>query len=328
MVAKKVKTTLAITGGSIASAVVVALLVVSGTCEETAEAGESTEERRERRRAEARAEREQFQREMEERSKRLDDVLSSMPAIQHVEPAPPPRVRKVRRWVWESPAETRSKLWNVPETEDTVATATGLFRICMTEADGSENDCRGIWQVLNNIRSSKCERGRIRRITECDESGETLLSVMRRAQKFALGVVPPRSRRTRWITDLGLPCAQPASYPGSERQWASQYSRPCSEAVTLVNGLVSGEDTKRSVPGRPIAWGGRCESRGGACDDPLACARGLIRIKGTDTLNAFWRRPRTPDEIEPICKELGFGRETTGDEVVQAPVKAPETGAI
>jgi hypothetical protein len=254
--------------------------------------------------------------------------MLAQPIVHAPQPEPQKRPpRKVRRWVWESPAETRSKLWNVPHEEDIVATQTGLFRICMTEADGNEADCIGIWQVLNNIRSSSCERGRIRRITECDEDGETMLSVMRRAQKFALSVVPPRSARTRLSTHLELSCEQPASFPGSDRQWQSQYSRGCTETVALVKALTGGE-RRRSVSGRPIAWGGRCESRGGACDDPLACSRGLIRIKGADTLNAFWRRPRTPDEIEPICRELGFGRETTRPEVVQAETAAPEVGAI
>jgi hypothetical protein len=219
-------------------------------------------------------------------------------------------VRQVRRWVWESPAETRSKLWNVPETEDTLTVATGLLRICMTEADGHENDCIAIWQVLNNIRSSKCDRDRIRRITECDEDGETLLSVMRRAQKFALGVVPPRSQRTRWIAELELTCEQPESYPGSNSQWASQYVRRCGETSDLVQRLVAGQHVDPVIRGaRAIAWGGRCESGTGACDDPLACARGLARIPNTNTANAFWCRPGSSgcaSVIDPICHELGF----------------------
>jgi hypothetical protein len=194
----------------------------------------------------------------------------------------------------------------VPETEDAVATATGLLRICFTEADGHEPDCIGIWQVLGNIRSGSCDRNRIRRITECDEDGETLLSVMRRAQKFALGVVPPRSRRTRWITDLELTCEQPDSYPGSERQWASQYARPCASTSDLVQRLVSGRAVRPVIRGvRAIAWGGRCEDERGACDDPLACERGLVRIRGLDPRphNAFWRRARSPEEIDPICRD-------------------------
>jgi hypothetical protein len=335
MVARKVKTTLAITGvGSLVSLVVVACLSLGGACEETAEAGERTfEDRREQRRAAAQAERERFRAEFERReqasARRIEEMISKRP-MPNVAPRPETKrnVRKVRRWVWESPAETRSKLWNVPRTEDSIATQTGLLRICMTEADGHEADCRAIWQVLNNIRSSGCDRGRIRRITECDEGGETILSVMRRAQKFALGIVPPRSARTRWITDLELDCEQPETFPGSSRQWESQYSRGCSKTVALVRGLVSGEDRGRGIRGRPIAWGGRCEARGGACDDPLACSRGLIRIQNDETLNAFWRRPSNPNEIEPVCRELGFGRETEGDEVVQADTPRPEVGAI
>ena len=330
MVAKRVKTTLAITGiGSLASVAAVTFLVVGGTCEETAEAGEFFEERRERRQAEARVERERILQDEEERSRRLDERLADRPERLEVQPVPAPRVRKVRRWVWESPAETRSKLWNVPQTEDTVTTATGLLRICMTEADGHEDDCIAIWQVLNNIRSRSCDRQRVRRITECDEDGETLLSVMRRAQRFALGVVPPRSRRTRWIASLELTCEQPESYPGDARGWVRQYGRSCGNTSTLVQRLVVGQNVQPVIRGaRAIAWGGRCESRGGACDDPIACSRGLIRIRGLSTLNAFWRRPRTPDEIEPVCRELGFGRQPVGDEVAQADAERPEVGEI
>jgi hypothetical protein len=215
-----------------------------------------------------------------------------------------PPVRKVRRWAWESPGETRSKLWNVPLSDDTVATATGLLRICMTEADGDERDCVAIWQVLNNIRSSKCDRARIRRITECDAEGETLLSAMRRAQKYALGVVPPRSRRTRWIAALELDCEQPADYPGSVKQWRSQYERQCASTSKLVRKLVDGEHVAPVIRrARAIAWGGRCEDPRGACDDPLACERGLVRIRGTETHNAFWRRARSQEEIDPICQD-------------------------
>jgi hypothetical protein len=226
--------------------------------------------------------------------------------------------RKVRRWVWESPADTRARVWNLPEEESDEAAATGLLRICLSEADGSYNDCVAIWQVLRNIRSRSCDRRRVRRITECDDDGETMLSVMRRAQRHAMGVSKARSSRTRWIREVTLGCEQPPSWPHSARMWQRQYGRSCSETAALARRLISGDNVAYVIRGvRPITWGGRCESGRGACDDPLACARGLIRIQGVDTLNAFWRRPRTPGEVDPICAGLGYGSTQDVDGVAQ-----------
>jgi len=220
--------------------------------------------------------------------------------------------RKVRRWVWESPAETRAAIWNIPEEHSVASAVTGLLRICISEADGQERDCIAIWQVLNNIRSSKCDRGRIRRITECDAEGETLLSVMRRAQRVAMGVSPARSRRSQWISELTTSCDRPASYGRDQEHWERQYRSTCESTVSLAQRLVGGEHVAPVIRGvRPITWGGRCEHDNGACDDPLACARGLARVPNTDTANAFWCRIGSrgcSSEIDPVCRQLGFGR--------------------
>jgi len=225
------------------------------------------------------------------------------------------RERVLRRWAWESPVETRARLWNVPERTSAAATATALLRICMAEADGAERDCVGIWQVLQRIRRRTCDRALNAMITECDERGETLLSAMRRAQRYATGTVPPRRRRTVWIAELELECAQPPSWPAGSRQWARQYSRSCARTAALARRLVAGERVEPTVVGvQPITWGGRCEDGRGACDDPIACARGLARIPGTGTLNAFWCRPGTPGcsaTVDPICEELARRREGT-----------------
>lgn len=226
--------------------------------------------------------------------------------------------RRVRQWVWESPSDTRARIWNLPEQDSAEADATGLLRICLSEADGSYNDCVAIWQVLRNIRSRSCDRRQVRRITECDEDGETLLSVMRRAQKSVMGMSKARSVRTRWIREVTLACSQPASWPHSEQMWQRQYGRSCSETATLAQRLIAGDNVEYVIrDARPITWGGRCESGRGACDDPLACARGLIRIQGVDTLNAFWRRPATPGEVDPVCVELGYGNPQDDEEVAQ-----------
>jgi hypothetical protein len=306
--------------------------------EATAEAAETPDEFGRRLQQEMEESSRRFEERMEEHRRRADERRAEheaqMAAALRKQAEQHGKRRKVRRWVWESPAETRAKLWNVPQTEDTVTTATGLLRICMTEADGHEADCIGIWQVLNNIRSSGCDRRRIRRITECDEDGETLLSVMRRAQRFALGVAPPRSARTRWIAQLELTCVQPEDYTGSERQWASQYARPCAETSDLVQRLVAGRHVRPVIRGaRAIAWGGRCENDRGACDDPLACSRGLARIPGLETHNAFWCRPGSPGcspTIDPICAQFARPQPqpTSAEEDGEAAPSPPASAAI
>lgn len=240
---------------------------------------------------------------------------------------PESRIRKVRRYVWESPAETRGKLWNIPEGEGDEQTLTAFLRVCISEADGYYHDCIGIWQVIKNIRRSKCERGHVRRITECEEYTkrdgtqglrETYLSVMKRASKSVLGVVPPRSARSRWVSELELDCKQPPSWPANENQWDSQYgSKRCPRVVELGRYLIKNELPPRRpgvsfqwLPGRPITWGGRCENKRGACDDRIACSRGLARVEQDLTHNAFWCRPGTPGcrrDADPICQQLGYG---------------------
>lgn len=333
--AGRVKTTLAITGCGVAvglAAVVVG--IVNSSCEKTAEAqGESIEQRRAKLVAEARAERERFRTQQQQWDRRFD--AATVERTRFVPPVlverPRKQTRNVRRWTWESPSETRARIWNIPSTDDAASTATGLLRICMSEADGSEADCIGIWQVLNNIRSSGCDRQRIRRITECDENGETLLSVMRRAQKYALGVMPARSRRTQWISELELGCEQPGSFPGSERDWRHQYGRSCPSTAALAKSLVAGEEFEPVFRGaQPITWGGRCETRTGACDDPLACQRGLARIQNEATHNAFWCRPGSrgcSSTIDPICLGLGHGRQSTEDETLDGVLEMIEVGA-
>ena len=295
------------------AAAVVASIAPFVVCEETAEAGEA-EQARQRRREEARAMSEKIRQEMEEWNREFDAKMERF-ARESVErraeldaahearrnDQPPPR--KVRRWTWEAPAETRARTWNIPASETEDAVVTGLLRICTSEQEGSEDDCLGIWQVLQNIRARSCDRRQYRRITECDEHGETMLSVMRRAQRFALGVAPPRSRRSMWISEMEQSCEMPPSYPDGETIWSRRHRTHCERTVTLARRLVGGETRGRITEARIIAWGGRCEDPQGACDDPLACSRGLVRVRGLETANAFWRRATSPDEIDPICRQ-------------------------
>lgn len=219
--------------------------------------------------------------------------------------------RSIRRFKWESPADTRARLWNVPKEESDEATATAFLRVCISESDGYIADCLGIWQVIKNIRNRKCNREYIRRITECDDNGETLLSVIRRASKYVVGVVPPRSRRQAWIANLELSCEKPKGWVGTDKQWKLQYqNRRCPKVAKLAQELVAGKsDFEWPVRGAyAITWGGRCESGKGACDDDIACSRGLARLY-TDTKNAFWCSPGSAgcsDDIDPVCLKRGF----------------------
>jgi len=222
----------------------------------------------------------------------------------------PRRPHPIRRWPWESPGETRARLWAIPAEETATATATALLRVCTSEADfDGDRDCVGIWEVVQNVRSRGCRREVLPRITECGSDGETALSALRRLQRVVLGMVPPRSLRSRWIGELELDCRRPPSFPEGEARWDARERPRCERLVELVRELASGESARRVTRGAwAIAWGGRCEDAGGACDDPLACARGLARIPGTATRNAFWCRPGSQgcaEDLDPVCYQLG-----------------------
>lgn len=286
-------------------------------------------EERAARRAEAQAEAKRSREEWAARDRERDERWAKMEADaererQELEEAlanrPPPKKRRIRRFRWESPAETRGKLWNIPEEESEHATLEAFLRVCIAEADGNPQDCVGIWQVVKNNRRRSCDRGMIRRITECIEGeGETFLSALRRHQRHVLGYIKARNKRAVWIGRMTIDCENPPEgFPGStedERltQWDARYQKRCSQTVELGRHLMKGElppsrpgQRLSWLPYRPITWGGRCESGRASCDDQIACARGLNRIPETDTLNAFWCRPGKrgcPDGIDPICQE-------------------------
>lgn len=223
------------------------------------------------------------------------------------------RKRKITRFRWESPAAARGRIWNVPTEESEEATVEAFLRICLSEADGSVRDCVGIWQVLKNIRMRSCNRGYVRRITECDENGETMLSTMRRAQRHILGMIPARNRRAAWIRQLKTDCEPPPAWTGSENQWDGYYQKKCQDTIALAKTLMEGElppsvpgHRVAWLPGRPITWGNKCKKNNDACDDVIACRRGLARIPNTKTHNNFWCRPGTPrcrNDVDPICRQ-------------------------
>jgi len=253
------------------------------------------------------------------------------------------RARRLFSFAWESPPETRGKAWNVPEgdTSPEEATLTAFVRICIAEADGYLQDCVGIWQVMKNIRRRSCERGHVRRITQCEEGGgETLLSVMRRAQPHILAMpgYKLRNDRAAWIRNVTTDCENPPEgWGGTENQWDARYgSKRCPHVVELGQYLMKGKLPPDRpgvdlewLPGRPITWGGRCETKRASCDDQIACQRGLARVTGgPDTKNAFWckigqRGCRTTPE--PVCVALGYGSgEDATDDATEAASAAME----
>jgi hypothetical protein len=239
------------------------------------------------------------------------------------------RNHRVLRWAWRDPADVLAETWNVPEASSEQAQATGLLRIWANEVGwANERDMIGIWQVILNIRARHCDRERSTAITECANGEETALSAMRRASRTPMGLRPPRSSRKQWIRHVELECQEPEGWH-QLMPWSYLQER-CKSAAVLAITLVHG--SARSItPATIIAWGGRCEvscinpsdrstcTSHGACDDHLACRRGLARVPNTETDNAFWCRPGTracPDWIsgddglrysDQICANLHVG---------------------
>lgn len=312
--------------------VVISVFVPFMTCEEEAQA--TPAQIRAERRAKARQVHEELRREDErglrERDERwakidADSAAARVKLEADFAARPKAKRRKVRRFKWESPAETRGKIWNVPDGDSEEAVLTAFLRVCMAEADGNPQDCVGIWQVVRNNRRRTCNRGMIRRITECDENGETFLSALRRHQRHVLGYIKARNKRAIWIGKLTLDCENPPDefLAGQSEQkrldyWDGRYQQRCSQVVSDARYLIKGElppsrpgRRLRWLPGHPITWGGRCETKKASCDDRIACARGLARIEGIKTLNAFWCQPGRPgcrDDQEPVCVQLGYGK--------------------
>jgi hypothetical protein len=228
-------------------------------------------------------------------------------------------------------------LLNLPQEE---AEATALLRICGSEIEwANERDCIGIHQVAQNIRVDDCDNTRFspharKRITQCRmrdgslavpgvrevlDGEETLLSAMLRLSGRAIGVDEARSARGRWISQVTLACDVPLGFP-ERLDWDGRRRERCNAAVTLVRGLVSGDiQRKISNTAHPIAWGGRCEDHcddpadpstcrsTGACDDSIACRRGLARIPDTNTGNAFWCSVGSQgcsSEADPVCAQF------------------------
>ncbi len=183
----------------------------------------------------------------------------------------------------------------------------GLLRICVSESGFfSPQDCVGIWQVIKNTRSRSCS-AHIRKITGCNADGETYLSVMRRHSPISMGQRPAPTARKRYIQRLTVNCEEPPGFESAtgNANW-ERYREACLELAQLARALVTGTAHRRFPVPSVIAWGGRCEVQGGACDDAIACSRGLARVDSA-TRNAFWCTPgaRGCEAVrDPLCAQF------------------------
>lgn len=218
--------------------------------------------------------------------------------------------------------------WDLLKLSQNEAEATALHRICAREVSwNSLQDCLGFYQVVESTRSRRCDNTRIasvpmgRRISQCrdkstgevfsvspntrrDNAEETMLSAFRRHSARSVGALPPKWPSRRWVQELSLDCQKPRSWP-RRWPWNDHVIDKCKASAKQATRLAA--DGGRLFAGvLPRAWGGRCENEGGACDDHIACSRGMARIP-SDTLNAFWcnvGEKGCSATIDPVCMDL------------------------
>ena len=247
---------------------------------------------------------EEWRREYEEEERKIAARSAEVLKTHKLAPRKAER-RSVRRWAWKSPFQAVAAVWNVSSKASQEEAVAGLLRICTSEQEGSWEDCLGIWQVLVNVRSRSCYRGYRTLITECDDNGETMISVMRRASRYVVGAEPAKYARQRRISNMTVDCSMPKGFPRSQKVWDRNHRRHCERTVKLAKDLIVHKKRYRLTRARVIAWGGKCEDPRGACDDPIACSRGLARVPGLKTANGFWCRPGTrgcSDDVDPVCR--------------------------
>lgn len=179
-----------------------------------------------------------------------------------------------------------------PELLDT--TVLVFSRLCVSEANWIHNpcepgeaacdtipdqnraelDCPLIYQVVRHTRAR----------------GETLMGTLRRHTHYVTEQWVPRSPRTRWIVNLNLENTRPAGFPAG-LNWERDYQPRWIAIQELTRQLFAGHHLGPYAGAPIIAWGGRCEDVGGACDDHIAEARGLVPFETGPTANRFWCRP-------------------------------------
>jgi hypothetical protein len=140
--------------------------------------------------------------------------------------------------------------------------------------------------------------------------------------------VPARNKRQVWIRELEMSCERPESFRLPGNIWERHLLKRCQRTASIAKRLVDGEPLS-ITRARIIAWGGRCEDSRGACDDRHACERGLARVKGLETHNAFWCSPASggpgcPTSFDPICEKLGYKAPASRSPVVTQLYKNPD----
>lgn len=153
-----------------------------------------------------------------------------------------------------------------------------LARAAVSEASWSSlQDMRLIYQVVRTTRND----------------GETLLQCLREHTRIVSEVWTPKTERHRWLVELNLDATYPPHFPEPKKLWDSLYRDRWKKVLRWADALLKGRIDGRPCPVPVIAWGGRCDVPGGACDDRIARSRGLIPIEVCgDTKNRGWTRPR------------------------------------
>lgn len=191
-------------------------------------------------------------------------------------------------------------------------TALMLARICVNEEGWDSPDgCRAIWDVVQNVRSRRCDPTCVRAgevpVTECSLGGrtfavrdravpgaeETHLSAMRRLSRGTTGHTAPRNARQSWTSTLQDSSDPPAGWRecgalpaesgchGSWRRYASAWERARALAKDLVAQRGRGHWRGAGARPRVIAWGGEM-------DHWLAERRGLVEVDCGKTENRFY----------------------------------------
>lgn len=165
-----------------------------------------------------------------------------------------------------------------------------LLRVCVSEAGWlGFDDCSWIWKTASSVR----------------RRGERVDAALSRLSPRVGVVGNAKTPRQRWVAQLTTHCDLPLGYV-SPVAWDRGR---CLRLAEKVLEIVRAAPQRRPSAPRPIAWGGRCEDAAGACDDRIACRRGLRRIP-TSTANAFWCRPGTascPEGVDPVCAAFHSG---------------------
>lgn len=162
--------------------------------------------------------------------------------------------------------------------------------------DGERSDATGdlprLFQVLRTQR----------------RPGETLMNTMRNFSRIVSEMWEPSRRRERWITELNLEGDYPPSFTEDERTWRMLYREKWLEALQLARDLIMGRVNGRPCAGPLRAWGGRCDVEGGACDDHLGRARGLVPIESCGGENRYWAHPQRIS-LATVMMEIAWARQ-------------------